>query len=212
MNNSYVTICVELEGDFRLEEKKAQAFLNKESTMNTGIVGRHIELTDAIKDHINASVETFSKFNLDIISVNSIVSKESKNGKTGFTFEFTINIANLDTVVIKQKDKDLHSAIDIATDRAQKFLRRHHDKVSGHKATKLAEVSINEVEDAIAKELEKLENEIVPVKLKSYKPMDIEDALNDLKASDDVFKVFYDKDNNLRVLYRLKTAGQFGLY
>lgn len=180
--------------------------------MNTGIVGRHIELTDAIKDHINASVETFGKFNLDIISVNSIVSKESKNGKTGFTFEFTINIANLDTVVIKQKDKDLHSAIDIATDRVQKFLRRHHDKVSGHKATKLSEVVINEVEDAIAKELEKLENEIVPVKLKSYKPMDIEDALNDLKASDDIFKVFYDKDNNLRVLYRLKTAGQFGLY
>ncbi len=212
MNNSYVTICVELEGDFGLEEKKARAFLNKESTMNTGIVGRHIELTDAIKDHINASVETFGKFNLDIISVNSIVSKESKNGKTGFTFEFTINIANLDTVVIKQKDKDLHSAIDIATDRVQKFLRRHHDKVSGHKATKLSEVVINEVEDAIAKELEKLENEIVPVKLKSYKPMDIEDALNDLKASDDIFKVFYDKDNNLRVLYRLKTAGQFGLY
>jgi len=212
LNNSYVTICVELEGDFGLEEKKARAFLNKESTMNTGIVGRHIELTDAIKDHINASVETFGKFNLDIISVNSIVSKESKNGKTGFTFEFTINIANLDTVVIKQKDKDLHSAIDIATDRVQKFLRRHHDKVSGHKATKLSEVVINEVEDAIAKELEKLENEIVPVKLKSYKPMDIEDALNDLKASDDIFKVFYDKDNNLRVLYRLKTAGQFGLY
>ncbi|MCK9336829.1 MAG: ribosome-associated translation inhibitor RaiA [Arcobacteraceae bacterium] len=180
--------------------------------MNTSIVGRHIELTDAIKEHINSSIEAFTKYNLDIISVNSIVSQESKNGKIGFTFEFTINIAHLDTVVIKQKDKDLYSAIDIAVDRASKFLRRHHDKVAGHKATKLSEVVLSEVEDEIAKELEKLENEIVPVKLKSYKPLDIEEALDALKSNDDMFKVFYDKDNNLRVLYKLKTQGQFGLY
>ncbi|NLO17098.1 MAG: ribosome-associated translation inhibitor RaiA [Arcobacter butzleri] len=180
--------------------------------MNTGIVGRHIELTDTIKNHINASIETFKKFNLDIISVNAVVSKESKYGKVGFTFEFAINVANIDTVVIKQKDKDLHSAIDIATDRVNKFLRRHHDKISGHKALRLSDVEINETEDLIANELEKLENEIVPVKLKSYKPMDIEEALEELKAGGDVFKVFYDKDSNLRVLYRLKTEGQFGLY
>ena len=33
--------------------------------MNTGIVGRHIDLTDSIKDYINSSVEVFKKYNLD---------------------------------------------------------------------------------------------------------------------------------------------------
>lgn len=180
--------------------------------MNTSIVGRHIELTDAIKEYINSSVEIFKKYNLDIISVNSIISKEEKNTKPLFVFEFTLNVAHLDTIVVKQKDRDLYSAIDIAVDRVSKVLRRHHDKVAGHKATKLSEVEAAGAEDAIANELDKLDNEIVPVRLTSYKPIDIEEALNELKASDAVFKVFYDKDDNMRVLYKSSAEGKFGLY
>jgi putative sigma-54 modulation protein len=180
--------------------------------MNTSIVGRHVDLTDAIKDYINSSVEVFKKYNLDIISVNSIISQDEKHGKKAFSFEFTLNIANLDTVVVKQKDKDLYAAIDIAVDRVSKVLRRHHDKIAAHKATKLTEVVATEIQDNIALELEKLEDEITPVRLKSYKPMDIEEALEELKASDSQFKVFYDKDNIMRVLYKSSIQGKFGLY
>ena len=42
--------------------------------------------------------------------------------------------------------------------------------------------------------------------------MDIEGALNELKDDGGVFKVFYDMDDNLRVLYKLKDGSQFGLY
>ena len=180
--------------------------------MNTSIVGRHIELTEPIKDYINSSIEIFKKYNLDIISVNAIIAQEEKNGRKAFTFEFTLNIAHLDTVVVKQKDKDLYAAIDIAVDRVSKVLRRHHDKITGHKATKLTEVEAAVVEDAIALELEKFENEIVPTRLTSYKPVEIEEALNELKGSDAAFKVFYDKDDNMRVLYNMKEEGKFGLY
>jgi putative sigma-54 modulation protein len=179
--------------------------------MNTSIVGRHIDLTDPIKDYINSSIDIFKKYNLDIISVNAIISKEEKHGRHAFSFEFTLNIANLDTIVVKQKDKDLYAAIDISVDRVSKILRRHHDKITAHKATKLTEVVATEIEDQIANELEKFENEIVPVKMASYKPMDIEEALNELKASEDTFKVFYDRDDNVRVLYKM-SDGKFGLY
>ena len=46
--------------------------------MNTSIVGRHIELTEPIKEYINSSIEIFRKYNLDIISVNAIISQEEK--------------------------------------------------------------------------------------------------------------------------------------
>lgn len=180
--------------------------------MNTSIVGRHIDLTEAIKNHIEASIASLEKFNLDIISIHSIVEQAEKNGKHSFTFEFTINVANLNTIVIKQKDKDLYAAVDIAVDRASKKLRRHHDKISSHKAAKFADAAESEgLQDAIATELEAFEEVIVPVKLKSYKPMDIADALDELKSVDDTFKVFYDKDDNLRVLYKMGND-QFGLY
>lgn len=180
--------------------------------MNTSIVGRHIELTEPIKDYVNSSIEIFKKYNLDIISVNAIIFQEEKNGRKAFTFEFTLNIAHLDTVVVKQKDKDLYSAIDIAVDRVSKVLRRHHDKIIGHRATKLTEVASAEIEDAVANELEKFESEIFPVRLSSYKPVDIEEALTELKGSDASFKVFYDKDDNMRVLYKSSNEGKFGLY
>ena len=180
--------------------------------MNTSVFGRHVDLTDAIKDYINSSVDVFKKYNLDIISVNSIISQDEKHGKKAFSFEFTLNIANLDTVVVKQKDKDLYAAIDIAVDRVSKVLRRHHDKIAAHKATKLTEVVATEIQDQIALELEKFEDEITPVRLTSYKPMDIEEALDELKESDAQFKVFYDKDDVKRVLYKSSIQGKFGLY
>ena len=180
--------------------------------MNTSIFGRHVDLTDAIKDYINSSVDVFKKYNLDIISVNSIISQDEKHGKKAFSFEFTLNIANLDTVVVKQKDKDLYAAIDLAVDRVSKVLRRHHDKIAAHKATKLTEVVATEIQDQIALELEKFEDEITPVRLTSYKPMDIEEALDELKESDAQFKVFYDKDDVMRVLYKSSIQGKFGLY
>jgi putative sigma-54 modulation protein len=180
--------------------------------MNTSIVGRHVTLTDELKQHIESTIETFKKYNLDIISVNAIISQEQKHGKNVITFEYLLNIANIETVVVKQRDKDLHNAIDIATDRVSKILRRHADKIKGHDKTKLTEVAIALEEDSIAKELEKLDEEIVPMRLKSYKPTEIEDALNDLKEDGGAFKVFYDMDDNFRVLYKMKDGIHYGLY
>jgi putative sigma-54 modulation protein len=180
--------------------------------MNTSIVGRHVTVTEELKNHIQNTIDAFNKYHLDIISVNAIISQEQKHGKNVITFEYVLNIANQDAIVVKQKDKDLHAAIDIATDRVCKILRRHSDKVKAHKATKLTELVIEDEIDKVAKELELLEDEIVPVKLKSYKPMEIEEALNELKADGGSFKVFYDLDDNFRVLYRMKDGKHFGLY
>jgi len=180
--------------------------------MNTSIVGRHITLTDELKGHMETTIDSFRKYNLDIISVNAIISQEQKHGKNVITFEYVLNIANIDTIVVKQKDKDLHTAIDIATDRVSKILRRHADKIKAHDATKLTEISISEEEDGIAKELEKLDDEIIPMRLSSYKPMAIEDALSELKDDGGAFKVFYDMDDNFRVLYTMKDGTHYGLY
>ena len=181
--------------------------------MNTSVVGRHIELTESIKKYVNDSIDVFTKYDLDIISVNAIIFQETKNAKQNFTFEFTVNLPHKETIVVKQKDKDLYAAIDIATDRVSKVLRRHHDKSHDHKATKITNLEIEKIEDLVAAELEKLEHQIVPFKLDSYKPLEIEDAMNELATSNDIFKVFYDKDQNMRVIFRLhNNQNQFGLY
>jgi putative sigma-54 modulation protein len=177
--------------------------------MNISLTGRHLELTDAIKEHMNASIETLSKYNMDIISVNVVASTQTKKGKEHSVVEFVINLAHKNSIIIKQNDDDLYVAIDIAINRAQKAMRRMHDRDTDHHKVGLNEVK---AETADVKEaVEAMEDEIVPVELDLYKPREVEDVLTDLKASEKLFEIFLDNEDKTRVLYK-RNDGKFGLY
>ena len=177
--------------------------------MNISMTGKNLELTDALKGHISSSIETLKKFNLDIISVNVVVSSQTKKSKEHAIIEFVINLAHKNTIVIKQNDVDAYVAIDLATSRAQKSLRRLHDKETDYQKVGLNEVKAQKVD---VKEVEQeMEDEIIPVELDLYKPREVEDVLNDLKESDKMFEIFLDNENKTRILYK-RNDNKFGLY
>ncbi|EAK9945904.1 ribosome-associated translation inhibitor RaiA [Campylobacter lari] len=172
--------------------------------MNTSIVGKQFELTESIKEYVEKSFDALSKYGLDVISARCVISADERHGKKGFWVEFGINLAGINTVVVKQKDKDLYAAIDLAIDRISKVLRRLHDKNITHKHQD--EIKENLVLPSVIEE-----DEIVPTELELYKPLEIEEALEKLKASKDIFLVFNDIDVKMRVLYK-KKDGRFGLF
>jgi len=177
--------------------------------MNISLTGRNLELTDAIKQHMTASLESLKKYNMDIISANVIASSQHKKGKEHFNVEFVINLPQKHTIVINQNDADLYAAVDIAAERAEKALRRLHDKEVDHRKVGLNELK---AEDVDVKEVqEEMEDEIIPVELELYKPREVEDVLNDLKESGKMFEIFIDNENKTRVLYK-RNDGKFGLY
>lgn len=180
--------------------------------MNLNIVGKQFELTEAIKNYVENAFETLEKYNLDIISGRCVVSADEKQGKKGFVVDFSLNLAHQDTIVVRQKDKDLYAAIDLIVERASKVLRRYHDKVNSHKNRD--EMKQNAVDNAIGVNEPNLNDEvdeIVPTELELYKPLEIDEALNKLKESTDQFLVFNDMDAKMRVLYKRKD-GKFGLF
>ena len=177
--------------------------------MNISLTGRQLELTDAIKAHMTTSIESLSKFHMDIISVNVIASAQTKKGKEHSTVEFVINLAHKNSIVIKQNDDDLYAAVDLATSRAQKAMRRMHDRDTSHQKVGLNEVK-SEVVD-VKESAESMEDEIVPVELELYKPREVEDVLTDLKESGKLFEIFIDHDGKTRVLYK-RNDEKFGLY
>jgi len=65
----------------KVVERFNHVFQNKEYAMNTSIVGRHVKLTDDLKLHVESTIDTFKIYNLDIISVNAIISQEQKHVK-----------------------------------------------------------------------------------------------------------------------------------
>ena len=177
--------------------------------MNISLTGRHLELTDAIKAHITTSIETLNKFNMDIISVNVVASAQTKKGKEHSLVEFLINLAHNNSIVIKQNDDDLYTAIDLAISRAQKAMRRMHDRSIDHQKVGLNEAKAEVADVKVATEA--MEDEIVPVRLDLYKPREVEDVLQDLKDGEKVFEIFLDNEGKTRVLYK-RNDGRFGLY
>jgi len=108
--------------------------------MNVNITGRHITLSDHNRRHIEAAIESFAKYQLEITTVNVVVS-EIKNG---VNVEFDMHIAHANPVVINQGDKDLDTGIDLAIERANKALRRLHDRVISHGNESLKDLELLE--------------------------------------------------------------------
>jgi len=177
--------------------------------MNISLTGRGVDLTDAIKEHMTTSIETLSKFHMDIISVNVIASAQTKKGKEHSAVEFVINLAHKNSIVINQNDGDLYTAIDLAITRAQKAMRRMHDRDTSHHKVGLNEIKAETVDVKAATEA--MEDEIVPVELELYKPREVEDVLSDLKESSKIFEIFLDHEGKTRVLFK-RSNGTFGLY
>jgi len=181
--------------------------------MNRSIVGRHFELTEPIKNYINAALDGLEKYNLEIISAHVVISGDVKNGKKGYSTEFVLNLKDKNTIVITQKDKDVYAAIDLATDRLKKSLRRYADKIKDHQVTSLKELG-SEAE-AVLEQLDYLEEtdpEIVPMDLELHKPMDFDEAIEALRSDNKrQFIVFNDHEGKMRVMYK-RADGKFGLY
>ena len=68
------------------------------------------------------------------------------------------------------------------------------------------------IRSAIAEEkIDSEVDEIIPMELELYKPLEIEEALQKLKDSEAQFYVFNDIDAKMRVIYK-RSDGKFGLY
>jgi len=93
--------------------------------MNVQLRTKDLTLNEQTESHVQAAVEAFMKYQLDITTVNVSLVAEKK----GVSVEFDIHIAHVQPVVINQSDDNLDAAIDLAIDRASKALRRLHTKV-----------------------------------------------------------------------------------
>jgi len=176
--------------------------------MSKNIVGRHYELSESIRDHISESIDALDKYNLNIISSNTIITADSKT-KKNVSVELVLNLKDKNTIVITQSDKDVYTATDTAFSRAEKALRRHADKIKNHKIMSFKD--LGEEAEAVL-EMNTEEVELVPMDLELHKPLDFEEAIDALKAEKKrQFIVFNDHDNLMRVMYK-RADGKFGLY
>ncbi len=176
--------------------------------MSKNIVGRHYDLSESIRTHIADSLDALDKYNLNIISSNTIITADNKT-KKNVSVELVLNLKDKNTIVITQSDKDVYAAADTAFSRAEKALRRHADKIKNHKIMSFKDLG-DEAEAVLEMDTEEIE--LVPMDLELHKPLDFEEAIEALKAENKrQFIVFNDHDGLMRVMYK-RADGKFGLY
>ena len=186
--------------------------------MHTIITSRRFELTNAMKGYILSLADSLDKYQLDILSTRVMITFQEKKGskkdekkkKRAYGVDITVALAHSNTLVINQSDKDFYTAVDLAIGRMHKILRRQHDKQNKKYTTPVETLAANAIlrDEALAN---KDSDEIIPMDLDLYKPLDIEDALERLKGSSQQFFVFNDKDSKMRVIYK-RIDGKYGLY
>jgi len=108
--------------------------------MSVQIRAKDITLSEHNKKHLDAAIEQFKKYGLEITSIHVVIEKV----KIGVSVEFEFHIAHHAPVVISQEDKDLDAAIDLAVDRASKALRRMHDKDVTHRGSGIKGLEVEE--------------------------------------------------------------------
>jgi putative sigma-54 modulation protein len=104
----------------------------------------------------------------------------------------------------------VYGAIDLAIERVKKNLRRHADKIKGHRIMSFKDMGAEA--EAVSEYSPDEELEIVPMDLELHKPLDFEEAIDALKAEKKrQFIVFNDTEGLMRVMYK-RADGKFGLY
>ncbi|MBN2586719.1 MAG: ribosome-associated translation inhibitor RaiA [Candidatus Fermentibacteraceae bacterium] len=96
--------------------------------MNIEISGRHFDLTDALKQHVERKLDTIDRFYDGILNIHVIL--EVTSGTNHVHIQVRGNHIKLDS---KAKSHDIYSAFDEAFDTLEHRVRKFKDKMHNHR-------------------------------------------------------------------------------
>lgn len=171
--------------------------------MNISIVGRHLDLTDGIKDHIYEKVQKLEKIINPIPEIHVTLSVQKKY----------IHVAEIALTVKKESVKglaeseDMYISIDKAVDKVAHHLQKVRDKSKSHKATSLKE-EIMILKEESERDAEDLIDKIVFQEIE-VKSMDVQEAVMQYVALEQEFLLFERVDTKKINLLRKNSHGEF---
>ena len=95
--------------------------------MNITITGRHMDLTDALKTHVEEGLEKITHHFDKVIDVDVILAVE----KHRQTAEFNVHANHL-RINAKETSEDMYASIDAALNKVDRQVRKHKGRVMRH--------------------------------------------------------------------------------
>jgi len=174
--------------------------------MQVSMTGRHVELTDPLKQYVQEKLQHLKHSFDQVVDVHVVLGVE----KFRQCCEITIQVNGL-TIHGSHETEDMYASIDGVVDKLNRQLKRYRAKMRKHQASPENNTPAIQVSHRIlatASEEEELAvdqaPEVLEMERMSAKPMSVDEAVMQLELSDQrPVLVFTNQDtNSMNVLYR----------
>ncbi|MFB9860424.1 ribosome hibernation-promoting factor, HPF/YfiA family [Salinicoccus siamensis] len=175
------------------------------------IRGENIEVTDAIRSHIEEKVGKLERYFTNAPNTHAHVNIKTYNNKKA-KVEITIPMKDL-TLRAEESHDDLYAAVDLIIDKLERQIRKHKTKINRKFREKNPEqdfLATLEAADNGDEEAEET-SEIVRSKQFQLKPMDSEEAVLQMNMLGHDFFIFNDRETDGTSIVYKRRDGKYGL-
>jgi ribosome hibernation promoting factor len=98
--------------------------------MEITVSGKHLDITDAIREYAEQKVSKLDTFYDQILNVEVIADKDHANE---YEIEIIVHVGHHEPFIATKRGDDLYVTIDQARDKLERRLAEHKQKVKNHK-------------------------------------------------------------------------------
>lgn len=194
----------------------ANAAKFKDEPYNISIVGKHVQITDAIRNYVFDKISKIERITDSIIDVSVTLDAQ----KLEHSCAILMNFIHFHIKVSASTD-NLYSAIDKASDRAIHLVRKYKDKLQSHRFKDRTTVDIHvnvigplkddlkaindDIEaENVRKEAERYElHRVVAKETMPLRTLTQDEAVMKMEITDEPFIIFRsEEDQKIKVIYR----------
>ncbi len=176
--------------------------------MQVNITFRHLEPTEALKDHVKDKVAHIQRYIDRPTEAHAVLHLENLSHHAEITMK-----AGPFSVRGRGKSEDMYASIDAAADKIERQLKKHKERVRNHKATLIPKdwtpVDVrHEIHDEQA---EAPSSRVVSTSKFQARPMSLDEAIVQMDLLNSRFYVFQDSGTRgINVVYR-RDDGKLGV-
>lgn len=180
-----------------------------QDVLQINVTGRHVTVTEAIKDYAQKKIENIGIDFPRILDAHVILDVE----KHRHTAEVVLHCGNHIVIEARAESDDLYASMDEMVAKAMRQLRKAKTKIQRHqpRTAQPYEVDLRVLSPLDEEHEEHAEPEVVMTEKFAIKPMFVDEAVLQLQLSHRLFLVFLNaRTEKVNVLYKRRT-GNFGL-
>ncbi len=180
--------------------------------MNIRIAGRHMEVTDALRDYVEDRIARIGeRFGDRIIDAHVVLAVEKYRHQAEVTFH-----ANGMRVHGKEESEDMYASIDKVLERLERRCNKYKARIVRHKPRSHKEALSFQFDvvsrpEEVSEEEEEPTHDVVTTEKVAVRELAVNEAITQLELIDEDFLVFKNSDTGqINVLHHRKD-GQYGL-